>query len=121
MGYPDPPPEEMGVKVGLEHRYQCSLGAAACYLRFMLTRATLMPRRCFKGFRKEVWPVPGGGNLTFRGIKNFDATIEWALKHGLDKATEFALTGGSAGRNKQPPLATENLLEDTDGLRRAHP
>ena len=77
-----------------------------------------MPRRCFKGFRKEVWPVPGGGNLTFRGIKNFDATIEWALKHGLDKATEFALTGGSAGRNKQPPLATENLLEDTDGLRR---
>jgi len=51
----------------------------------------------FSGFRREVWPVPGGGNLTFRGIKNFDATMEWALRHGLDKATEFVLTGGSAG------------------------
>jgi len=51
----------------------------------------------FSGFRKEVWPVPGGGNLTFRGIKNLDATIEWAIAHGLDKASEFVLTGGSAG------------------------
>ena len=42
-------------------------------------------------------PVPGGGNLTFRGIKNLDATIEWAIAHGMDKATEFVLTGGSAG------------------------
>ena len=25
---------------------------------------------------------------------------------------------GASGRNKQPPLATKNLLEDTDGLRR---
>ena len=41
--------------------------------------------------------VPGGGNLTFRGIKNLDATIEWAIAHGMDKATEFVLTGGSAG------------------------
>jgi hypothetical protein len=31
----------------------------------------------FSGFRKDVWAVPGGGNLTFRGIKNLDATIEW--------------------------------------------
>jgi len=51
----------------------------------------------FSGFRKDVWPVPGGGNLTFRGIKNMDATIAWALAHGLDKSTEFVLTGGSAG------------------------
>ena len=51
----------------------------------------------FSGFRKDVWPVPGGGNLTFRGIKNFDATIAWALEHGLTEATEFVLAGGSAG------------------------
>jgi len=51
----------------------------------------------FSGFRKDVWPVPGGGNLTFRGIKNFDATVAWALDHGMTEATEFVLTGGSAG------------------------
>jgi len=51
----------------------------------------------FSGYRPDVWPVPGGGNLTFRGIKNFDATLDWAFEHGLDKATEFVLTGGSAG------------------------
>ena len=51
----------------------------------------------FSGFRKDVWPVPGGGNLTFRGIKNFDATVAWALEHGLTEATEFVLAGGSAG------------------------
>ena len=51
------------------------------------------------------WPVPGsntserpeGEFLTFRGIKNFDATIDWAMKHGMDTAEEFVLTGGSAG------------------------
>merc|ERR1712226_1184939 len=37
------------------------------------------------------------GTLTFRGIKNLDATLDWAFRHGLDKATEFVLTGGSAG------------------------
>eukprot|EP00041_Stephanoeca_diplocostata_P011445 m.189921 g.189921 ORF g.189921 m.189921 type:complete len:414 (+) comp18538_c0_seq5:231-1472(+) len=51
----------------------------------------------FSGFRRDVWPVPGGGNLTFRGIKNFDATMDYAFAHGLTKATEFVLTGGSAG------------------------
>ena len=53
----------------------------------------------FSGFRQDPWPVPGmpGKTLTFRGIKNFDATVDWALKHGMDKATEFVLTGGSAG------------------------
>ena len=30
-------------------------------------------------------------------VKNLDATIEWAIAHGLDKASEFVLTGGSAG------------------------
>jgi hypothetical protein len=60
----------------------------------------------FSGYRPDPWPVPGtqtaekpdGETLTFRGIKNFDATIDWAMKHGLDKATEFVLTGGSAVR-----------------------
>jgi hypothetical protein len=53
----------------------------------------------FSGYRAKPWPVPGTSNetLTFRGIKNFDATIEWALAHGLDQASEFVLTGGSAG------------------------
>ena len=53
----------------------------------------------FSGFRAKPWPVPGKPNetLTFRGIKNFDATIEWAMQHGLGNATEFVLTGGSAG------------------------
>eukprot|EP00912_Choanoflagellata_sp_UC4_P000011 UC4_evm5s7 len=53
----------------------------------------------FSGFRPGTWDVPGvpGGKLTFRGIKNFDATIKWALEHGLSESTEFVLTGGSAG------------------------
>jgi hypothetical protein len=53
----------------------------------------------FSGYRPEPWPVPTrpGKFLTFRGIKNLDATLDWAFEHGLDKATEFVLTGGSAG------------------------
>ena len=57
----------------------------------------------FSGFRPKPWPVPPwmGGNgtqtLMFRGIKNFDATIAAALQLGLASATEFVLTGGSAG------------------------
>ena len=44
-------------------------------------------------------PVPSapGKTLTFRGIKNFDATMDWAFAHGMTEATEFVLTGGSAG------------------------
>eukprot|EP00656_Telonema_subtile_P044991 TRINITY_DN51256_c0_g1_i2.p1 TRINITY_DN51256_c0_g1~~TRINITY_DN51256_c0_g1_i2.p1 ORF type:complete len:274 (-),score=52.73 TRINITY_DN51256_c0_g1_i2:227-1048(-) len=42
-------------------------------------------------------PGVDGAELTFRGIKNLDATLDWAFAHGLDKATEFVLTGGSAG------------------------
>jgi len=53
----------------------------------------------FSGFRPEAWPVPSNTSqkLYFRGIKNFDATIDFAFENGLDKATEFVLTGGSAG------------------------
>merc|ERR1712032_420780 len=53
----------------------------------------------FSGFRAKPWPVPSNSSevLYFRGIKNFDATMDWAFAHGLDKATEFVLTGGSAG------------------------
>lgn len=54
----------------------------------------------FSGYRPQRWPVPGYPDefLTFRGIKNFDQTIAWALDHGLDSTTsEFVLTGGSAG------------------------
>ena len=53
----------------------------------------------FSGYRPDPWPVPGmpGKTLTFRGIKNLHATVTWALEHGLKDATEFVLTGGSAG------------------------
>ena len=44
----------------------------------------------FSVYRKDLWPVPGGGNLTFRGIKNLDATLDWALQHGMASATEVS-------------------------------
>ena len=31
--------------------------------------------------------------LTFRGIKNLDAAVEWALRHGLSQASQFVLAG----------------------------
>eukprot|EP00927_Polykrikos_kofoidii_P041022 TRINITY_DN3495_c0_g1_i1.p1 TRINITY_DN3495_c0_g1~~TRINITY_DN3495_c0_g1_i1.p1 ORF type:complete len:442 (-),score=35.85 TRINITY_DN3495_c0_g1_i1:169-1386(-) len=57
----------------------------------------------FSGFRPKPWPVKSlensvrGDVLYFRGIKNFDATMDFAFSHGLNAATEFVLTGGSAG------------------------
>lgn len=35
--------------------------------------------------------------LYFRGIKNFDATMDFLFENGLKDAEEFVLTGGSAG------------------------
>lgn len=53
----------------------------------------------FSGFRAKPWANPKNESekMYFRGIKNFDATMDWAFAHGLDKASEFVLTGGSAG------------------------
>ena len=53
----------------------------------------------FTGYRAKPHAVPGApaALLTFRGIKNLDASIDWALDHGLREATEFVLTGVSAG------------------------
>jgi hypothetical protein len=51
----------------------------------------------FSGYRREPWPVPGGGELTFRGIKNLYAGLDFAIAHGLSEASDFVLTGGSAG------------------------
>ena len=53
----------------------------------------------FSGFREEPWPVPNSNStLTFRGIRNLDAAVDWVAEHaGLADATEFVLTGGSAG------------------------
>merc|ERR1719478_2036907 len=59
----------------------------------------------FAGYRADPWPVPedsssgvpAGATVTFRGIKNFDGIIDFAMKHGMTNATEFVLTGGSAG------------------------
>ena len=36
----------------------------------------------FSGFRKDPWPVPGTNQtLMFRGIKNFDATLNYAFEN----------------------------------------
>eukprot|EP00928_Gymnodinium_smaydae_P062298 TRINITY_DN4619_c2_g2_i1.p1 TRINITY_DN4619_c2_g2~~TRINITY_DN4619_c2_g2_i1.p1 ORF type:complete len:447 (+),score=56.31 TRINITY_DN4619_c2_g2_i1:47-1387(+) len=59
----------------------------------------------FSGFRPDPWPVPedhstgvpAGATVTFRGIKNFDGVVDFALKNGIKDATEVVLTGGSAG------------------------
>jgi hypothetical protein len=57
----------------------------------------------FAGYRAKPQPVPAGpgvpagSTVTFRGIKNLDGVIDFAKGHGLDKATEFVVTGGSAG------------------------
>lgn len=45
-------------------------------------------------------PVPGqpGKFVHYRGLRNLDATLDYAFQHlGLDKATELVVTGGSAG------------------------
>lgn len=60
----------------------------------------------FAGYRKKPWPVPVGtagtspgskSFLTFRGIKNLDASVQWALDHGMSDATELVVGGSSAG------------------------
>jgi O-palmitoleoyl-L-serine hydrolase len=53
----------------------------------------------FSGFRAGTWPVPGANaTLTFRGIRNLDATLdELVANWGLASATSVVLTGGSAG------------------------
>mmetsp|Transcript_2977 Transcript_2977/g.7079 ORF Transcript_2977/g.7079 Transcript_2977/m.7079 type:complete len:419 (-) Transcript_2977:180-1436(-) len=53
----------------------------------------------FSGYRAQPWPVPGqpGKELYFRGIKNLDAAVDFAMTHGMSEATEFVLSGGSAG------------------------
>jgi hypothetical protein len=54
----------------------------------------------FSGYRSAPWPVPShpGRFLTFRGMLNFDATFDYLFEHlGLQNATQFVLTGGSAG------------------------
>jgi len=54
----------------------------------------------FSGYRADPWPVPGSepnASLYFRGIKNLDASLDFAFAHGLNNATEFVLTGSSAG------------------------
>lgn len=59
----------------------------------------------FAGYRADPWPVPedpasgvpAGATFTFRGIKNLDGVIDFAMRHGMTNATEFVLTGSSAG------------------------
>jgi hypothetical protein len=53
----------------------------------------------FSGFRSKPWPVSANSSemLWFRGIQNLEATIAWALSHGLANATELVVTGVSAG------------------------
>jgi len=54
----------------------------------------------FSGYREDPWPVPGkpGSVLHFRGIRNLDATLQFAKANlGLADATEMVVTGSSAG------------------------
>ena len=59
----------------------------------------------FAGFRAEPVAVPEGGpdtvppnaTLHFRGIKNLDRSLDYALAHGMADAAEVVLTGVSAG------------------------
>lgn len=52
----------------------------------------------FAGFRAEPWAVPNSTQkIWFRGIKNFDGVLDFALAHGMKDATEVVITGGSAG------------------------
>jgi hypothetical protein len=53
----------------------------------------------FSGNAAEPFPVPGrpGTFLHYRGLRNLDATLDYAFRHGLDQATELVVTGGSAG------------------------
>jgi hypothetical protein len=53
----------------------------------------------FSGYRADPYPVSANSTerLYFRGYKNLEATIDWALQHGLANATELVVTGVSAG------------------------
>lgn len=52
----------------------------------------------FAGYRAEPWAVPGTKQvITFRGIKNLDGVVDFALGKGMKEATEVVVTGGSAG------------------------
>ena len=39
----------------------------------------------FSGYRADPWPVPtnASAHLTFRGIKNLDATVDWVRRATL--------------------------------------
>jgi STAM-binding protein len=52
----------------------------------------------FSGFRAKPWKVPGmTQQITFRGIKNFDGVLDFAMEHGMGDASKLVVTGGSAG------------------------
>jgi hypothetical protein len=57
----------------------------------------------FTSYRAAPWPVPEsvagvpGKTVTFRGIRNLDATFDWAFAHGLGNATTVSIGGASAG------------------------
>ena len=46
----------------------------------------------FSGYRPKPWPVPGTNEtVTFRGIKNFDAALDFAFAHGMAGATDLSV------------------------------
>ena len=87
MGSSDPPMREGDGRVGAPH--QCSLGAAACCLLFMLTRAVLMPSCCFscdfsfaglkEAVRRKVLQMCGG-----------DASLGWEQTAAIMRQPENA-------------------------------
>ena len=47
--------------------------------------------------------MPGSKDrLWFRGIKNLDAAIAWALERGLGNATEVVITGENPNSKPKP-------------------
>ena len=54
----------------------------------------------FSGSRSEPWPVSTkpGKFVYYRGLRNLDATLEYAFEHlGLSTATDMVVTGSAGG------------------------
>ena len=56
-----------------------------------------MNRRCCFHRHGDVEAAGTNQTVHFKGIKNLDGVLDFAVANGLDKATEVVLTGGSAG------------------------
>ena len=97
--------------------HQCSLGTAACYLLVMLTRAILIPSLFQKAWIAAK-PTEAAWRRWCEEVTTHGRSCRWRVfVSDLQEKVAAHRT-----RTKRPvrksPLATKNLLEDTDGLRR---